>query len=104
MGIIYLFLKESHPMGKVECCSLPGYELRFNSLDHDPPHLHVHRVGEWEIKIDLRQTTRRQLVWKPAWPKSFPGPSVIVGRRLAALICDHREELLQEWGQKACPL
>ena len=38
-------------MGKVGCITLAGLSLWFNSNDHLPPHFHVNKTGEWEIRI-----------------------------------------------------
>src|SRR5438270_32830 len=42
-------------MAKVQCFGLPGLHMWFWSNDHDPPHFHVKREGEWEIKIKFAE-------------------------------------------------
>ncbi len=44
-------------MGKLECLSFPGWEAWINSNDHDPPHFHLEKPGEWAfIKNPGEQT------------------------------------------------
>ncbi|NCR39243.1 MAG: DUF4160 domain-containing protein [Microcystis aeruginosa W13-11] len=38
-------------MGKVESFNLDGLDLFFNSHDHLPPHFHVRKPGQWEIRV-----------------------------------------------------
>ncbi|MBA2663238.1 MAG: DUF4160 domain-containing protein [Bradymonadaceae bacterium] len=38
-------------MGKVDSFAIPGLELLFYSSDHPPPHFHVRKPGEWEIRV-----------------------------------------------------
>jgi hypothetical protein len=87
-------------MGRVECCSLEGFVLLFYTSDHHPPHVHVRRVGEWEIRVDLRLTSEDNLEYDIKWPRAFRGPSAAVRRRIRRLVCDHREELITEFERK----
>lgn len=87
-------------MGKVDCCSLHGHELFFHSHDHGPLHVHVHRPGEWDIRVDLLRTTETDLVFSAKWPRLFAGPRSNSRRALCALIVEHREALLEEWHAK----
>lgn len=43
-------------MGRVQAFSIPGLDCWFPSLDHDPPHFHVRRPGEWEIRVRIMTT------------------------------------------------
>jgi hypothetical protein len=36
-------------MPKVKCFEIPGLYFWFWSDDHDPPHFHAKRRGEWEL-------------------------------------------------------
>ena len=40
-------------MPKVEAFQVAGIEMWFWSHDHDPPHFHAKRGGEWEIKVGI---------------------------------------------------
>lgn len=87
-------------MGKVDCCSLEGYELLFHSNDHGPPHMHVRRPFEWDIRVALLLTTDRHLEYQVAWPRKLRGPDRSVRKRICALVVEHREALLDEWDKK----
>ena len=87
-------------LGHVDAFSIPGLECRFPSLDHDPPHFHVRRAGEWEIKVRILTTTSNRLDWEPKWPPHFSGPQRSLRRTLAVLVAQHRVALIGEWERK----
>ena len=87
-------------MGKVDCCSLEGYELLFHSEDHGPPHIHVRRPHEWDIRVSLLLTTEKHLDYVVKWPRTFIGPARKVRRQICALVTEHRDALLEEWDEK----
>jgi len=87
-------------MGRVDCCAMDGYRLLFYSNDHHPAHVHVARPGEWEIRVDILETTEDELVFDVKWPGNYRGPSRPVRKALCALICAHREDLLEEFERK----
>ena len=89
-------------MGKVDCCSIEGFELVFYSNDHLPPHVHVRKPGKWDIRVDLMLNTENKLVFRPVWPKAGIGPSGRDQRRIRNLIVEYRGELLDEWNHKVC--
>ena len=76
--------------------------IRFRSHDHEPPHIHVLRRGEWEIRVDIRETTADRLSWSLKWPPHFSGPPANLKSELAYQVSHHRTALLQEWDQKVC--
>jgi hypothetical protein len=43
-------------MPKVECFEIPGVYCWFWSNDHDPPHFHAKREGEWEIRVRFTES------------------------------------------------
>lgn len=46
----------------VECIKRNGkYKYLFYSNDHEPPHIHVRREGEWEIKVLFLKCTKDHL-------------------------------------------
>jgi hypothetical protein len=67
----------------------------FWSSDHDPPHFHAKREGEWEIKVQFlaRESDRFELLWGTA-------PKAKVPRQLAAMVIANRAALLLEWQAK----
>lgn len=80
-------------MAVVKAFSIDGQKAWFWSLDHDPPHFHVKRPGEWEIKVhflDLPETMI-EVVWanKP--------PARIVLKELTSHAEAHRVKLLEQW-------
>jgi hypothetical protein len=46
-------------MPKVACFEIVGLTCWFWSNDHDPPHFHVKRQGEWEYKVDFAEGEAR---------------------------------------------
>lgn len=87
-------------MGTVESCSVQGFEMRFYSNDHYPPHLHLRKNGDWEIVIDLLFTTKYELRFEVKWPKSFPGPDAKMKKIFRKMICDNRASLISEFERK----
>ena len=64
--------------------------------------MHIRRLGEWEIRVDLRTTTAKHLSYTAKWPKRYRGPSRAVRIKIAQLIVDHRTQLIAEWERKVC--
>jgi hypothetical protein len=100
----YVYLRtcrgEGRLLGRVHAFSIPGLDCWFPSLDHDPPHIHVRRPGEWEITVRIMTTTRANLDWRPKWPPAFGGPTRSLRKVLARLVVEHRVDLLREWERK----
>jgi hypothetical protein len=82
-------------MGKVDCFEIPGLTCWFWSNDHDPPHFHVERKGEWELKVKFLETEEEmfELEWGTA-------PNSKVRREIAEHVRENRLELLAEWEAK----
>jgi len=82
-------------MPKVTCFEIPGLSCWFWSDDHDPPHFHVKRDGEWEIKVKFTEDDEElfELKWGDA-------PSGKVLRELRKAVKKHRIALLAEWEEK----
>lgn len=38
-------------MARVRAFEIDGLVLWFFSYDHDPPHFHAKRAGEWEVRV-----------------------------------------------------
>ena len=87
-------------MGKVEAFSLEGFQILLYSNDHLPPHFHVKKTGEWEIRVEIRETTENMLAFSVKWPSDFDGPSSNTRKALRTSVVEHREELLEEWEEK----
>ena len=87
-------------MGRVTAIDIPGLDLWFNSSDHLPPHFHARKAGEWEIRVQILETTEDGLAYSIKWPKNgarIPGKAL---RALHQATLEHRDALLVEWEQK----
>jgi hypothetical protein len=82
-------------MPKVECFRIPGLTCWFWSNDHEPPHFHIKRDGEWELKVKFMEADVRMfdLEWgNPPKSKTL--------RLIAKNVNENRIELLAEWEAK----
>jgi hypothetical protein len=82
-------------MPKVACFEIPGLACWFWSNDHDPPHFHVKRAGEWELKVKF--TEGEAQMFDLAWGTT---PKAKVLREIAKNVQAKRVELLAEWEAK----
>ncbi|WP_165073158.1 DUF4160 domain-containing protein [Paludisphaera rhizosphaerae] len=82
-------------MSKVDCFEIDGLQCWFYSNDHDPPHFHVKRRGEWEMRVYFAEGEARMFELK--WGNR-PGTRLL--RRLAELVAAHRIQLQAEWEAK----
>lgn len=82
-------------MSLVTCFQIEGLRCWFYSNDHAPPHFHVQRPGEWELRVYFLEDAGRmfEVKWGAA-PKSR------MLRRLAGLVEENRLQLLVEWETK----
>jgi hypothetical protein len=85
-------------MAKVKCFEIPGLYCWFWSDDHDPPHFHVKRRGEWELKVKFLEgpDTMFELKWGDP-------PKAKVLKTIAAKAVANREALLLEWEARDDP-
>jgi hypothetical protein len=82
-------------MPDVQCVSLPGLEMWFNSRDHLPPHFHAEKIDEWEVRVMfMRRPPEIELNWG--------SPSGRDKKRLREAAEQHRLELLAEWERAVC--
>lgn len=65
---------------------IEGFEIRINTADHEPPHVHVYKA-EGMAKIAL----------EPVCIKSRANMSAKAASRAAWLVAEHRALLLQAW-------
>ena len=86
-------------MGKVDCIVIQGLDLWFNSSDHLPPHFHVGKVGEYELRIYFLLCTDQHLEYDRKWGKEPTRKSLETLRDLAI---QNRVALLDEWERKVC--
>lgn len=86
-------------VGKVECIQIAGLTLWFNSNDHLPPHFHVTKTEEWEIRIYFLRCSEGLLDFDIKWGN---GPSGKLQRELLSMVLENRTTLFAEWEQKVC--
>ena len=80
-------------MAVVRAFSVPGLKLWFYSNDHEPPHFHAKRTGEWEVKVHFLEDIDRMI--ELSWQLSPPAAKVL--KNLAELAAEHRAALFGEW-------
>jgi hypothetical protein len=80
---------------KVACFEIAGLTCWFWSSDHDPPHFHVKRKGEWELKVKFTEGAAR--MFEPVWGDA---PKAKVLREIAKNVNERRLQLLAEWEAK----
>lgn len=85
-------------MGRVECIALPGLEMWFNSSDHEPPHFHAERPGEWEVRVFFLRGRADMFETKWSARKGKPTPAQL--GRLGRIAERNRLDLLIEWERK----
>ena len=81
-------------MPKVACFEIPGLSCWFWSNDHNPPHFHMKRQGEWELIVNFADAEAQmfEMVWGDP-------PKMKVLRRIERIVMEHRIELLAYvWG------
>jgi hypothetical protein len=82
-------------MGRVDAFSLPGCRCFFWSDDHGPPHFHVLKSGDWEVRVFFQE---EPAIVEVQWERDrFPGR---IERELLNLVAEHRQALWTEWNQK----
>ena len=90
-----LLRRRPDQVGRVDCLRFEGYVCWFNSNDHPPPHFHVKRTGEWELRVFfLMEPVRFETVF------SLHRVSSRVLREIVQRVQENRSELLQEWSEK----
>lgn len=47
-------------MPKLVCFEIPGLSCWFWSNDHDPPHFHAKKEGEWEIRVKFTEASEAE--------------------------------------------
>jgi len=80
-------------MPNLRALALPGVQLTFFSNDHDPPHFHAVKHGDWHYSVRFLFPDSSMLE-KKSGPRSMPGN---LRRQLMALVVAHRADLIREW-------
>jgi hypothetical protein len=81
-------------MATVRAFQSPGLKLWFYSNDHEPPHFHAKRSGEWEVKVRFLLPTGQMIEVK--W-STKGGPTAKTLKKLCRLAEQHRPALLEQW-------
>ncbi|OLE70684.1 MAG: hypothetical protein AUI36_03540 [Cyanobacteria bacterium 13_1_40CM_2_61_4] len=87
-------------MGKVDCFAIPGLDVFFRSSDHLPPHIHVGRPGQWEVRVYFLTCADDFLDFEMKWPRHGGGLNAADRKEILARVLEHRLELLEEWERK----
>ncbi len=83
-------------MGTLTAFSIDGMKIWFWSHDHNPPHFHVKRDGQWEYRVFfLEEETTHQL--ERVWGKSI---SAMDRKLLKNKVTQYRAAILKEWELK----
>ena len=80
-------------MATVAAFEIDGLKLWFWSDDHDPPHFHAKRSGEWEVKVHFLNDPSEMI--EEEWAVKKPSGKKL--KKLKTLAETHRAELLEEW-------
>ncbi len=80
-------------MATVRAFQIEGMKLWFWSADHEPPHFHAKKTGQWEVKVRFLLPAEEMIEVK--WAEKRPSARVL--RRLCELAEEARVELLLEW-------
>lgn len=81
-------------MATVIAFQINGLKIWFWSNDHEPPHFHAKKAGEWEVKISF-MLDQSEMVELESWSKKSPSKKVV--KELTSLAEAHRIALLQQW-------
>lgn len=82
-------------MGKLDAFGIAGCTCVFHSNDHPPPHFHVKRPGEWDMRVYfLEDPPRCEMKFEI---KKIPGT---LRREVQQLAEIHRKALFEEWNAK----
>ncbi len=80
-------------MASVRAFQFPGLKMWFWSLDHESPHFHAKRRGEWEVKVYFLRRPSEMI--EVEWADKAPSSKQL--NELASLAREHRVELLAQW-------
>jgi hypothetical protein len=86
------------PNGKAHMCLSCRDAVVVYSNDHEPPHFHAKRKGEWEYRINFLQS--RNEMFELIWATKKARMSRADRELLQDIVEEHRFEILGEWEQK----
>jgi len=85
-------------MATLKSFSIAGLKLWFYSNDHEPPHFHAKRKGEWEYRVHF--LAGRAEMFELVWSKKKTLISKADRESLEELVEKHRSQIFKEWEQK----
>ena len=80
-------------MAKLKCIAVDGVRLWFWSDDHNPPHFHAKRAGEWELKVKFMESSTAEMF---ELVKGNKVPTAYT-KLLEKLVTENRLSILDEW-------
>lgn len=80
-------------MSKLKCIAVDGLRLWFWSDDHNPPHFHAQRPGEWELKVNFMESSAAKMF---TLVKGNKVPSAYT-KLLEKLVVENRLGIFKEW-------
>jgi hypothetical protein len=80
-------------MARVRAFQIDGLHLWFWSGDHEPPHFHAKKSGQWEVKVRFLLPANEMIEVK--WQEGRLSTSQL--NQLRNLAEEHRVALLEEW-------
>ena len=80
-------------MAIVKAFEIAGLKLWFWSNDHQPPHFHAKRSGQWEVKVHFMLVPSEMLEVK--WSDTSISQKTL--KSLCSLAEKHRTSLLAQW-------
>ena len=85
-------------MGRVDAFQLAGLSLWFNANEHEPPHFHAERPGEWELRVFF--LAPEEEMFEVVYAIGRRGPPSGTKRRISRMVATHRIDLIAEWTVK----
>jgi hypothetical protein len=79
----------------VRAFEIEGFKIWFWSDDHDPPHFHVKKSGEWEVKVRFLRDPEQMI--EVEWVVKRPASSTL--KAICELTEQYRVELLDQWDE-----
>lgn len=81
-------------MANITAFAIRGLKLWFWSNDHEPPHFHAKRAGEWEVKVYF-MLDQSEMVEVEGWSKKRPPRKIL--KELTTQAEANRILLLEQW-------
>ncbi len=80
-------------MATVRAFEMKAVKVWFWSEDHEPPHFHAKKSGEWEVKVWFLLVPSQMI--EVVWSEKKPSSTTL--KNLRTLAERHRAELLEQW-------